>query len=71
MKWEEWLEQNQMNIEFGESSIDLMRRAYLAGLQTAYDALYSDETGDYDCVLWQLKKLIEESAWNSLRTLER
>lgn len=62
MKFEQWLEQNQYDIDFGDETVDLMKQAYVAGLQTAYDSLYSDETGDYDCVLWQLKKLIEESA---------
>ena len=62
MKWEEWLEQNQYDIDFGDETVDLMKQAYMAGLRVAYDILYSDETGDYDFVLWQLKKLIEESA---------
>ena len=61
MKFEQWLEQNQYDIDFGDDTIDLMKQAYVAGLQTAYDSLYSDETGDYDFVLWQLRNLIEES----------
>ncbi len=62
MTWNEWLAANQMNIELGESSIDLMRRAYIAGLQTAYDMLYSNEDGDYDFVMWQLQSAIEEAS---------
>jgi ubiquinone/menaquinone biosynthesis C-methylase UbiE len=44
MNWEQWLEANQMNIDFGESSIDLMRRAYIAGLSKAqqYDVLVKE-----------------------------
>jgi len=37
MNWEQWLSANQMNIDFGESSVDLMRRAYIAGLAKVHD----------------------------------
>lgn len=61
MKWEEWLEQNQYDVDFGDDTVDLMKQAYVAGLRVAYDILYSNEDDDYDFVMWQLKKLIEES----------
>jgi hypothetical protein len=38
-----------------------MKKAYIAGLQTAYDQMYKNEDGDYDFVMWRLKNLIEES----------
>jgi hypothetical protein len=61
MSWNNWLANNKMNIELGESSIDLMRRAYIAGLQDAYNKLYFDEEGDYDFVMWEIKNMIEHS----------
>lgn len=61
MNWYEWLATYQYDVDFGDDTIDLMKQAYIAGLQTAYDALYSNENGDYDFVMWQLKKLIRES----------
>ena len=59
--WNEWLEQNQYDVDFGGDTIDLMKAAYVAGLQTSYDMLYGNEDGDYDYVMWRLKHLIEES----------
>lgn len=59
--WNEWLEQNQYDVDFGDDTIDLMKQAYVAGLQMAYDMMYSNEDGDYDFVMWQLKHLIKES----------
>jgi hypothetical protein len=61
MTWQEWLEKNQYDVDFGNDTIDLMKQAYIAGLQTAYDIMYSNEDGDYDFIMWSLKKLIGES----------
>ena len=61
MNWQQWLEQNQYDVDFGDDTIDLMKQAYVAGLQTAYDQMYMNEDGDYDFVMWQLKNLIGES----------
>ena len=62
MNWKEWLEQNQYDVECGDDSANLMKAAYVAGLQTAYDMMYANEDGDYDLVMWRLKHLIEESS---------
>ncbi len=61
MTWQEWLEKNQYDVDFGNDTIDLMKQAYIAGLQTAYDIMYSNEDGDYDFIMWSLKNLIGES----------
>ncbi len=61
MNWYEWLGYHSMDIGTGEDSLDLMKKAYIAGLQTAYDQMYKNEDGDYDFVMWRLKNLIEES----------
>ncbi len=61
MNWEQWLEQNQYDVDFGDDTIDLMKQAYIAGLQAAYDIMYSNEDGDYDFIMWSLKNLIGES----------
>ena len=61
MNWQQWLEQNQYDVDFGDDTIDLMKQAYVAGLQTAYDQMYMNEDGDYDFVMWRLKNLIGES----------
>lgn len=61
MNFEQWLEKNQYDIDFGNDTIDLMKQAYVAGLQTAYDGMSSNEDGDYDFVMWQLKNLIKDS----------
>ena len=62
MNWEQGLEQNQYDVECGDDSANLMKAAYVAGLQTAYDMMYANEDGDYDLVMWRLKHLIEESS---------
>jgi hypothetical protein len=61
MNWEQWLASNQMNIDFGESSIDLMRRAYIAGLSRAHDLLDLAEPEDFHWVRHEIMQLIEES----------
>lgn len=50
-----------MNIDFGESSVDLMRRAYIAGLSKAHDLLDNAESKDFHWVRHEIEKLIEES----------
>lgn len=61
MNFEQWFEQNQYDLEFGNDTIDLMKQAYVAGLRTAYNQMYTNEDGDYDLVMWELRHLIEES----------
>ena len=61
MNWEQWLAAHQMNIDFGESSVDLMRRAYIAGLSKAHDLLDNAESKDFHWVRHEIEKLIEES----------
>lgn len=61
MKWEEWLATYQYDVDFGDDTVDLMKQAYVAGLQVAYDILHSNKPHNYDFVMWQLKKLIEQS----------
>jgi hypothetical protein len=61
MSWKQWLAANQMNIDFGESSIDLMRRAYISGLRTAHDLLDNGEPEDFHYIRWELEKLMQES----------
>lgn len=50
-----------MDIDTGDDSLDLMKKAYIAGLQQAHDVVYFNEDGDYDFILWRLKSLLEES----------
>lgn len=61
MNFEQWLEKNQYDIDFGNDTIDLMKQAYVAGLQTTYDVIRNSEDGNLDFILWQLKHLIKES----------
>ena len=61
MNWEQWLSANQTTIDFGESSVELMRRAYIAGLVKASDLLYNAEPEDFHWVRHEIEKLIEES----------
>jgi hypothetical protein len=61
MNWEQWLAHNKMNIELGESSIDLMRRAYVAGLRQAFDLLDNAPPEDFHWCRHEIKKLIESS----------
>lgn len=61
MNWEQWLEKNQCHIEWGDDSANLMKAAYVAGIETAYNLLYANEDGDYYLVMWQIKSIIEES----------
>ena len=61
MNWYEWLGFHSMDIDFGDDTVDLMKQAYVAGLQTAYDIMRNSEDGDLDFILWQLERLIRES----------
>ena len=61
MNWEQWLAANQMNIDFGESSIDLMRRAYIAGLAKDHDLLDNAEPEDFRWCRHEIEKLMKES----------
>lgn len=63
MNWYEWLGYHTIDI-YVDTEIDAlesMKRAYVAGLKTAYDQMYMNEDCDYDFVMHRLKILIEES----------
>ena len=61
MNWYEWLGFRTDDLKNCDDHLELMKQAYVAGLQTAYDQMYMNEDGDYDFVMWRLKHLIEES----------
>lgn len=61
MNWDEYIEQHQCDYDFGSDTMDLMKQAYVAGLESALAVLLRSEDGDYDFILWQLKNLIKES----------
>ena len=61
MNWHEYIEKAQYDYDWSDDTFDIAKQAYIAGLQAAYDLTYSNEDGDYDFVMWQLKKMIEES----------
>jgi hypothetical protein len=61
MNWHEYIEEAQYDYDWSDDTIDIAKQAYIAGLQAAYDLMYSNEDGDYDFVMWRLKNLIEES----------
>jgi hypothetical protein len=61
MNWYEWLATYQYDVDFGDDTIDLMKQAYVAGLQTAYDVIDTNLQGEFKFVTEDLKKLIEES----------
>ena len=61
MNWYEWLGFHTNDLENCDDHLELMKKAYVAGLQTAYDIMYLNEDGDYDFIMWRLKNLIGES----------
>lgn len=61
MNWHEYIEKAQYDYDWSDDTFDIAKQAYIAGLQASYDLTYSNEDGDYDFVMWQLKKMIEES----------
>ena len=63
MNWYQWLgyHTTDINADTKIDALESMKKAYVAGLQTAYDQMYMNEDGDYDFVMWRLKNLIEES----------
>lgn len=61
MNWYEWLGFHTMDFDADEDTLHLMKKAYIAGLQQAYDRMYMNEDGDYDYVMYELKKMLEES----------
>lgn len=61
MNWEQWLAANQMNIDFGDDSVDLMKQAYVAGLRMAHDLLDNAEQHDFHWCRREIETLIEES----------
>lgn len=61
MNWHEWLTYHYLDKSVDDYAKGILKRAYIAGLQTAYDQLYMNEDGDYDFVMTRIKQLIEES----------
>jgi len=61
MNWNEYIEKAQYDYDWSDDTFDIAKQAYIAGLQAAYDLMYSNEDGDYDFVMFQLKKMIAES----------
>lgn len=61
MNWEQWLSANQYDVDFGDDTIDLMRRTYVAGLRMAHDLLDNAEPKDFHWCRHEIEKLIEES----------
>lgn len=70
MNFEQWLEQNQYDVDFGDDTIDLMKQAYVAGLKTAFNIIVNSECeggasrrhgGDFYYIVHLLKSFIEES----------
>lgn len=61
MNWNEWLAVHHMDIDTGDDTLDNMKKAYIAGLQQAYDLVYMNEDGDIDFIRYRLKNLIKES----------
>jgi len=61
LNFEQWLEENQFDLDMGSDTLDLMKEAYNAGVQQAHDIMLTDEYGDMDFVMWKLKNLIKES----------
>lgn len=60
MNFEEWLEKNQYDIDFGDDTIDLMKTAYVAGLREAIQAIIDcDMYGNEAAV--RIKRTIGES----------
>lgn len=61
MNWHEYIEEAQYDYDWGNDEIDIAKQAYIAGLQAAYDLMYSNEDCDYGLVMWQLNEMIRES----------
>jgi hypothetical protein len=61
MNWKQYIEKAQYDYDWSDDTLDIAKQAYIAGLQAAYDLMYSNEDGDYDFVMFQLKKMITES----------
>jgi hypothetical protein len=61
MNWYEYIEEGQYDYDWSDDTFDIAKQAYIAGLQAAYDLMYSTEDGDYDFVMWQLNEMIRKS----------
>jgi hypothetical protein len=63
MNWNDWLEQNQYDIDFGNDTVDLMKQAYVAGMRQVYDKMDVEFYGesDFAYIMGEIKKTIEES----------
>jgi hypothetical protein len=60
MSFDEWLDQNQYDIDFGNDTIDLMRVAYVAGLKYAVESIVQHDLYGNETIV-ELKRIIEES----------
>lgn len=61
MNWEQCLATHQFDIDFGDDTIDLMKRSYVAGLRSAHDLLDNAPPEDFHWCRHEIEKLIEES----------
>lgn len=61
MNWGQWLATHQFDIDFGDDTIDLMKRAYVAGLKMVHDLLDNVPPEDFHWCRHEIEKLIEES----------
>ena len=61
MNWHDYIDDAQFDYDWSDDTFDIAKQAYIAGLQAAYDLMYSNEDGDYGLVMWQLNEMIRES----------
>lgn len=63
MNWEQWLEQNQYAVDFGNDTLDLMKQAYVAGMKVVYFKMLEDfyQETCFAPIMNEIKGMIEES----------
>ena len=60
MNFEEWLERNQYDIDFGNDTIDLMKIAYIEAFKQSIHVIINCDMYGHEAVV-KLNKMIEES----------
>jgi hypothetical protein len=60
MNFEEWLEQNQYDVDFGNDTIDLMRTAYVGALKEAQQSIVDCDMYADDSIV-KIEGMIRES----------
>lgn len=63
MSFEQWLEKNQYDIDFGNDTIDLMKQAYVAGVEAVYFKMLEDfyQESCFATIMNEIKSMVEES----------